>query len=258
MIYKYIDEKKTHLHTLGGKPLMGTTTILSVVAKPLTWWASGMACAVFGWLNPKTNTPEQCLERAKDTLETIKGFGIEEYQSLLGKAYKAHSEKLETSADEGTDMHSTLEQFVKDRMADKEAHLEGKLKCFEEWTDKSVKKFLASEFCVFSEKMWTGGQSDCLCELKNGEFAIVDFKSSKEAYVTQFLQVAGYDLQLKENGAFTENGERLLEPMTISKYIVVPFGAKEPYPVVTENVAILKEGFLGALALYKVINSLEK
>ena len=41
--YRYIDENKAHLHLLDEKPLLGTTTCLGILDKPLTWWAAGQA-----------------------------------------------------------------------------------------------------------------------------------------------------------------------------------------------------------------------
>lgn len=87
----------------------------------------------------------------------------------------------------------------------------------------NVKKFIISEAHVFSEKMWTGGIFDVLFLGKDQKIYIGDFKSSKEAYLSQFLQIGGYHIQLEENGAFTEKGERLLEPVTAMGYYVFPF-----------------------------------
>ena len=41
--YKYIDEGKEHLHTYLGKPLLGTSTVVGVLSKNLTWWAAETA-----------------------------------------------------------------------------------------------------------------------------------------------------------------------------------------------------------------------
>jgi len=260
----YRFDEKNHVHTLDGKPLIGTSTAVGIIAKPLTWWASGLAVGVFGWMNPKTTPKEVALERATNALEAIKGLGVEEYQGLLQKAYKAHSEKLETSAESGTDMHALLETFVKDRMAGKEAHLEGNLKSFEEWTDKNVGQFLWSEGHCYSEKLWVGGISDCGALLKDKSLAVIDFKSSKEAYTSQFIQCAGYGIQMKENGVFDKYGKSIfLSPTNTTKfsfgaYIVVPFGAKDPTPCVKRNVEELETAFVHACELYKFVNINQK
>src|SRR3990167_917010 len=116
--YRFLDEKGEHRHELGGKPLLGTSSVVGVLAKPLTWWASGMVCGIFGWLNPKNNPVEALKSRAGEVLEQIKGLDTESYLFLLEKAYKAHNEKKEISAEEGTNMHSLLEDYVKKMITD--------------------------------------------------------------------------------------------------------------------------------------------
>src|SRR5437899_1811597 len=49
--YRFHDKDGEHLHTLDGKPLIGTSTAIRVLNKPLTWWAAGMALTPLGWLN---------------------------------------------------------------------------------------------------------------------------------------------------------------------------------------------------------------
>ena len=38
--YRFHNENDKHLHTLNGKPLLGTSTVVGVLAKPLTWRVS--------------------------------------------------------------------------------------------------------------------------------------------------------------------------------------------------------------------------
>ena len=260
MKYKYIDEEKQHLHTLDGKPLLGTSTVVGIIAKPLTWWASGLACGVLGWLNPKNNAPEAVKTRAGDALNAIKTLDTDSYIELLQKAYKAHSEKLDLSAESGTDMHAELERYVKNTMANRMDTYSDKIMPFITWANKNVKQFLWSEGHCYSEKLWCGGISDCGAVLNDDSIAIIDFKSGKEAYTSQFIQCAGYGLQIMENGVVDSEGKnviKLLEPK-FGAYIVVPFGAKDPTPVVMRNTGELEEAFVHACELYKFINKTDK
>lgn len=111
---KYKFNEKIHAHTLDDKPLIGTSTIVGVVAKPLTWWSSGMAVAKLGWTNPKTTDAETVKSALQMGYDLVKGLSLEEYGKLLGEAYKAHSVKLKDTAEAGTDMHSLLENYVKE------------------------------------------------------------------------------------------------------------------------------------------------
>jgi hypothetical protein len=259
--YKYIDEldadgKPQHLHTLNDVPLIGTSTALKVLAKPLTWWASGLACEKFGWLNPKLSKEEERRANAIKYFEDIKKLTIEEYIKLLNKAYRAHDEKLDSSASKGTDLHEELERFVKWKIRGSKGKFipDNKIIPFIEWSDKNVANFIASEAHCFSAELWTGGITDVVAKLKNGNMAIIDFKSSKEAYTSQFIQAAGYALQIEENGLWDRNGKvnkKLDEP--IKELIIFPFGGKEIKAYQRSDVANLKEGFKHVVALYKLI-----
>jgi hypothetical protein len=99
--------------------------------------------------------------------------------------------------------------------------------------------------------------------MKDGRIAIIDFKSSKEAYASQFWQIAGYDLQISENGGYTPDGEKVFHyrsshyiPGKLSAecadvYYIIPFGAEKPEPVPFADVEGAREAFKSALVLYK-------
>lgn len=268
-MYKYIDEKGEHMHTLNGQPLIGTSSVGSVIAKPLTYWASGLAVMQLGVPDSKVLTK---LKNKKATVEEVKalyascgvfleglrGMDIEKYVKLMQKAYTAHATTLKDKAEEGTDLHAELERYVKDTMLLKETKkikYEDRIQPFIDWTFVNVKRFLWSEAHCFSEKMWTGGISDVGAELNDGKYIIIDFKSSKEAYLGQFWQCVGYAMQIEENGWFDRNGQQL---GTLDKPIdyvcIVPFGAPKVEPKFNYDMAGGKEAFLAELVLYKKLN----
>lgn len=257
MNYKFDDIE--HVHSIEGKPLCGTSTIVGVLSKPLTWWASGLACEKFGWINKgnakKGWTPaSKRLSAAKQGLDKIKTMETEEYLKLLDEAYAAHSKKLDSSAKTGTDMHAELERYVLSKLTGQPSMPFPELiQPFIEWADKNVKKFLISEGHVFSERMWTGGITDVMFEHVDGRICIGDFKSSKEAYISQFIQTAGYDLQQEENGVFTQSGTQIQKPVKVDAYYIFTFG--EGFNVTCrEDTENLKKGFESALCLYKLTN----
>ena len=52
MTYKF--NEQDHIHTLDGKPLKGTTTVIKeVLPPPLAYYGSGMACKEMGWYDRK-------------------------------------------------------------------------------------------------------------------------------------------------------------------------------------------------------------
>ena len=251
---------------LDQKPLIGTTTALNVLAKPLTWWASGLAVAELGWVNPKEAILSSRIFAASDKLDEIKKLSADEYLALLDKAYKAHSVKLDKSADKGVDMHAGLENYVKNcvklfkgkpRVEGDEPEVLTPVDIFARWAVKNVKRFIASEGYGYNERLWVGGVFDLLAEDNEGRLFIMDFKSAKDAYMSHFFQCAGNDLQITESGVLDKDGNTIfdLKGRTIDYYGVFPFGMKNPEPQFHFDTAGAKEGFEHCVALHKLLNS---
>lgn len=266
--YKYTDEKGEHLHTLDGRPLIGTSSASDVLAKPLTWWASGLAVKEFGCPDPKVLTKmknkkasqeelDAFYKSAESMLTIIRGMDVKEYMKLIDRAYRAHQTTLKDKAEEGTDLHAELERFVKDEMAGEKRLPEAyhpRILPFIEWARKNIARYLWSELNCFSETHWIGGISDLGFEDVNGKTGIMDFKSSKEAYLSQFWQCGGYAIQITENGGYTPDGEQIFPPGTKFDYFaVLPFGMERPEPQFNVDVAGCQINFLHELALYKAL-----
>lgn len=270
MGYKF--DKENHVHTLNGWPLIGASSVGNVLAKPLTWWASGLALKGLGWTKAKEGTrfvpKEKRIEAATHALAIIKGMEPDEYLKVLDECYRAHDRVKTESAEAGTDRHAIIEKFVKLEMAGEfpEENIillpdeEEEIKPFIEWSRANVKKYLWSEVNCYSEKHWVGGISDIGCELNDGKVAIIDIKSSKEAYPSQFFQCAGYDICISENGGYTSEGQKVfdLEGRQIEAHIIFPFGAKEPTGIINYDVADNRRAFLAELFLLKQLQKFEK
>jgi hypothetical protein len=272
-MYRFINEKGEHLHTLDGKPLIGTSTVVGVMAKPLTWWAAGLAVKELGWVkkvDPRKATRSEVEENDKermrkaiDQLDVYKTMYAGDYIKLLDKAYRAHADNLTKSADKGTDMHAELERYVKEairvnggvpQLPNPGNPYSRVAAIFQEWATENVARFIASEVHCYSECLWTGGITDCIFEDKQGRTAIMDFKSSKEAYLSQFFQVAGYDLAIAENGIFDADGKHIGVVEPISYYAVFPFGMETPAPSFHYDTAGARKGFEACVQLHKLIN----
>lgn len=269
---KYQFDTEGHLHSLDGKPLVGTSTVVGVLSKPLTWWAAGLAVAELGWIkkaDPRKAAQKEIvandLQRSASAARMLKEFRdmtVPEYVKLLDKAYRAHADTLTKSADKGTDMHAELEKYVKLMLADQDGvpklmngYEHKAVELFAQWAVENVNRFIVSEGHCYSEELWTGGIADLLLEDKQGRLAIMDFKSSKEAYLSQFFQIAGYDIEITENGLFDEAGNLIHKPeRSIDYYAVFPFGMEKPAPQFHFDTASAKTGFKAATVLYKLIN----
>lgn len=262
-MYKF--NKENHIHILDGKPLIGTSSMSNVLAKPLTWWASGLACDKFGWINKGNKTKgwekkENRLEISKKRRLVIEQMSDEQYLNLLDEAYSAHATRLKTSAKGGTDIHEVMENYINLCLKNKGKPIlieteDKKLKIFIDWSLKNVKKFLWSEMYCYSEKLWLGGISDCGYEDKEGKIVILDFKSSKAVYLSQFWQCIGYAIQIEENGGFTSEGEEIFKLDKPIDYVsVLPFGMKEPKVLSNFDMKGGKDAVKSMVLLYKKLN----
>ncbi len=270
--YRYLDEKGEHVHTLDGQPLVGTSRVGSILAKPLAWYGSGKAVEVFGCQDPKLLTRIKNKKASQDEitqhrialqlgLDMIQKLDIEGYSTLIDKAYRAHDVYMRSRAKPGKDLHAECEAYIKMCMNGTYVQtFDPKIDPLLEWSRDNVKRFLWSEGHCYSEKHWIGGISDAGYETHEGKFGVLDFKSSKEAHMDQFWQCAGYAIQIEENGVLDANGNKIwpLSPKDrptgphhwIDEVCVFPFGGDEPRPYFFVDIQGAKECFLAELFIY--------
>lgn len=260
--YKYIDEKKQHLHTLDGKPLIGTSSVVSVMAKNLTWWAaetSAIECLETGEKIPTIREEYLAACASPDKKKAIDALQIK--YPIFKKARFAHFDDKNKKAKKGTNRHELLEVYVKKCIADNDGiplndyafDSDDPILNFKAWVIENIKKFLWSELHCYNENLWTGGIADVGWEDKQGRIIAGDFKSSKEAYFDQVVQVAGYDLEITHSGGLTPDGDKIFDlPNPIQGYCIVPFGGETLMPELFWDIENYKEGFKSALSLHKL------
>lgn len=262
--YRFLDTKHVHQIYKDGdwKNLIGTSGIPGVLNKPgLTWWAADLAVSNFGWTPKKDKKTDKWipkafrLAKAKEVLDGIKTMGTEEYLDLLDTARMAHSTNLGTTAKAGTDLHSLAEAWIKGQIDGSNIEPHPQIMPLVNWAKKNVKKWLWSEMHCYSEEYWLGGITDAGFEDNEGRIAVLDIKSSKEAYISHFIQCAGYDIEITERGGYTSEGEKIFTlEKPISYYAVLPFGMEEPQVQTRHNVEELRNAFIACASLYKLLN----
>lgn len=216
-----------HSDVIEWKPLMGTSTVVGVLGKPLTYWAAGCALAPLGWLNPKKVSQQERLQAAMYGLEHMRDLSAAEYMNLLQQCYHAHTKVKDLAATDGTSTHKALEHYVQSCIDDNGGEPCQLLKygdaveVFSTWADKHVNRFFWSEKHCYSEKLWVGGVSDCGAQLRNGRRAIIDFKR-KGCYHSQSVQIGGYACQIAESGLFDAEGNEYMPPWAADDVIVFP------------------------------------
>lgn len=264
-----------HIHEIfengSYKPLVGCSSLSSLISKGgLVYWASGLAVEKFGWTHKGNKEKgwtkkEDRLEKAIKRRKEIAELDDESYLQLLDDAYAAHSQKLAASAEDGTNLHERMEKYVKLCMEKNDGKpIAGDtehqaLQIFVSWSLSNVRRFLWSEVNCYSRDLWLGGISDCGYEDMEGNYAILDFKSSKEAYLSQFWQCVAYAILLEENGGVTPDGDKVF---TLSKEIhhvsVLPFGMKEPTVSHYYDMVGGKEAVKAMVTLYRKVNNYER
>lgn len=255
--YRFDADK--HVHLLNETPLIGTSTAVQVLAKPLTWWAAGMALTPLGWINKRKSKAADRLNAASVALEWIKNLTPNGWAGKLEECYRAHHDRKESAAVDGTAMHKCLQDYVEMCIYDfagepQEAQDSAEVLTFCAWALENVSEFLWAEAHCYSERMWVGGICDCGAILKTGGLAIIDFKSSKEAYYSQFVQAGGYAAQIKENGLWRADGTPVSTAMRhvdAAALVIFPFGGTGE-PAIKRNVEGYAKAFEAAVCLHKL------
>ena len=119
----------------------------------------------------------------------------------LGKEGKDWREERDSAGDVGTLVHETILRFLSGEEI-YEVENDVIADCFEKflgWWVTEVKKndVLITEQSFVSEKLGFGGQPDILIINRK---KLIDIKTSNGIYDSYWLQLAGYDILLRENG----------------------------------------------------------
>lgn len=260
-------DRTAHVHILDGKPLIGASTgsNVSFGADNLMQWYSDMA-AVAGLAKPqqdmreayeKANVISDKVERSKAKKELDKLFPD------YADARRAATQSRDSSAKKGTLRHGILEDYVRRCIQTNEGKplesngvLDEGIHMFIDWALKEVEKFYFTEANCYSECIWVGGICDLALLLKDGRRALCDHKSSREAYVKQFVQIATYDILLSENGALDNKGNKISDWKSADVFIVFPFRSEPFTPEYRTDVQVLRAGAESAISLYKLFEGM--
>src|SRR3990167_10591638 len=173
----FFDEAK-HYYYLDGKRMTGVTTILGTINKPIfVGWAARMACDYI------RKNVAYAIPAEDGGYWAIKPSTVEEAQ-------KAHAQKRDSAADDGTALHSLVEGYIKDciaqggdaRAASKEDNEdEETLGKFIDWAQDNKLRFLASEQKFYSRSMLVAGTADFMFE-KDGKRYVGDIKCKNKIW----------------------------------------------------------------------------
>lgn len=193
-------DEENHVYTLDDKRMWGTTTILSVIAKPaLINWSAGMAVDYI----------DGFVREVAEHADWTAMFESKKWDEITKEARVAHTKRKESAGEAGTLVHAELEKLIKVAI-----QLDGRIeeymvrddmspqaKEFVQWAIVNKVKFLDSEKRLYSEKLWVAGTADFICTIKN-KLYIGDIKTSSAIYPEHFIQASAYAHMARQMGLY--------------------------------------------------------
>lgn len=260
----WFDEEK-HKYYLDGKLMTGTTTVLSVLAKPaLIQWAANLGTAkayeLAESMEPdRRNQLSQAIARAVKKHGKINAAACQDLDREFPEfkeARCAHTKKKEEAGKHGTDTHSLVEDYVKLSLETNEGRpVTDEALGFEEsarltpiaefvkWSVANVAAFLYSERAMHDPDLFFAGTADFGYVGTDGRRYVGDFKTSSGIYgIDYWLQVAAYRYLAEKEGDAPYDG------MTVVR-IGKEDGACEIRSVYEYDT--FREVFLACMAIYR-------
>lgn len=174
-------------------------------------------------------------------------------KQLPGQDFSAIPEKiLENARERGNSYHFYLEQIATknlsagmlDGIKSKDIEMHGTVKLLNTWFIENVKKVILCEKPLLSEKYKIGGTPDIFVTTKNKINTLIDLKCTFAISPVHIIQLAGYNILLKENK---------YKPV---KYLILHIHDNKikQIPVSDNNIRYGERVFLQTLALSRTYN----
>lgn len=226
------DDKK-YRYKVNGEVKKGVTTLINqrFGKNGLIYWAKNLPIEALEWQLKEENKP----------IDAIESF----ISSLKDKV-----KKLETEASTiGTLMHSICEDYIMSKKVVEPASepLKTMYKKFTKWWDKKGFKVVATETTCYSKELDVCGTFDAIVTHKKykDKYILLDFKTSKDFYVDQPIQIATY--------------KKLIEDSTNLKisYLGIVNIPKDPKKEISIRMFEMKPRYLKAFKCCKYLDSVE-
>lgn len=276
--YKYIDDikeaqtlglatprqRKAHIHTLDLKPLIGASTAKGIVGGKdalMQWYADMAAVAGLAFPAQDIKAEYEVAQAISDKIAKQKAKQeLDKKYPNFAEARRAAVTHRDEKAEEGTERHGTLEDYIKLCLANGgkpvgvSANDYPKEICdFINWALDHVDVFYFTEAYGYNEPLWVGGIADLGMKLKDGRRVVGDHKSAKEAYPDMFLQTALYDLLLAHSGILDKDGNKKGEWLLADGYVIFPFRSDPFTPEFRWNADEYRTGAKNVVQLYKLL-----
>ena len=211
------------------------TTILGVVNKP----------ALIPW----------AINQAIDLVRPAIQPGVEHAESYLEEVYerarKESTRVRRVAADVGTEVHRLLEGYPRVAVPDTDGPIRRGALAGVAWLNSVSLEWACQESPIYSRRFRYSGRLDGIAKV-NGVLSLVDWKTSQSVYPEFRLQTAAYVKAWEEEHPDLRIEQRIL--IRLGK----DDGVFEPHVYGRDSLRQDFQGFLGALTLYKRLQSIEK
>lgn len=193
---------RQHRYRVNKRPISSFSTISGILDKPaLIYWAVNcMYDALAGVKDDETG--EWIQEPSWKAGVSYDEVAIE---TALQKAKKARFDKSGKALSIGSVAHNWLERYIKDKIAgvdkrrkmpiNKEATYS--IESYLDWENDHKVEYLFSERKVCSLEHWYAGTTDIIMRI-DGRLEMPDFKTSKDIYSTNCMQLGAYSHAINE------------------------------------------------------------
>lgn len=207
------EDKHVYTHKKTGNWFQGVSEVSSIIPKDwLSAWGAKEAVKALGY----TDYPEDT-QKAEEMLEKIKSIeNVHDFIELLKEAKGSHRKKSKDALIDGTAGHEWLEKYIKasirgDKKPDvPKGNLKRPIEQFLKWEKENIDEWILSEARVAHEGRMYAGTLDALARLKNGKYAIIDFKFASHISEDYFLQTAGYLATFEEYDLPVKDWQRII------------------------------------------------
>jgi len=185
-------DKRLHSYKADDVIVPSATQVLGIISKPaLVPWALKMGAT---WLERNMFYDDTSSSEGQGVFHT-KGMGLDALIKGVKAAYKT---KSGDALNIGNLTHEWLEKAIKWKLGEGEAPdnptNEGVINAvdaFRDWVKENDVKWLSSEEKLYNRGYKYAGTVDAIAEI-NGEYCVIDWKTSRAIYPEYYLQVAAY------------------------------------------------------------------
>ena len=190
-------EAGSHRYELpNGDVVPSTTQVLNIISKPALVYCAASEGSKFFKEN-MIEVAEAIWRKLGDT--PLYSFGNLGYDDMGVGIAKAHSRSASKAAGIGTTVHDYVEKFIlsclhmdydpPDLPENKKA--QKSIDAFYKWLEVSNVKWISTEERLFHPELKYAGTVDAVAEV-DGEFCVIDFKTSAKIYPEHKIQCAAY------------------------------------------------------------------